>query len=91
VGWPGWRTASGPGWTGSAYTFTAFGGYRQPGHVPLTVSGTVDVDRQGRVRRLDVVEPLRTVQWKLEATFWDFGVPVSVSPPPASEIYPLSS
>jgi hypothetical protein len=59
--------------------------------VPLTVSGTVDVDQQGRVRRLDVVEPLRTVQWKLEATFWDFGVPVSVSPPPASEIYPLSS
>ena len=83
--------ASGPGWTGSAYTFTAFGGISSPGNVRLTVSGTVDVDQQGLVRRLDVVEPMAVVTWKFEASFSDFGVPVSVSPPPASEIYTFSS
>lgn len=59
--------------------------------MPLTVSGTVDVDQQGRVRQMDVVEPIGTATWKLEATFWDFGVHVAVSPPPASEIYTFSS
>lgn len=55
---------------------------------PVSVRGTVDVDQQGRVRRYDALETsfAQTVQ-KVEITFGDFGPPVSVSTPPASETY----
>lgn len=76
--------ASGSGWTGSAYTFTAT---NRLGGPFLMTSGTVDVDQQGRVRRLDAVESIGETAWKVEMTFGDFGVPVSVSAPPASETF----
>lgn len=80
---------SGPGWTGIRYTFTAslFGGQE-------SVSGTVDVDQQGWVRRLVTVttevgkraprqSALRTAR---DITFSGFGAPVRVTTPPASQV-----
>jgi hypothetical protein len=82
--------ASGPGWTGVKYAFTAHV-RAQPGEA---VSGTVYVDRQGRVRGLAT-----TVTWHLQGghsgpvvtdtsvlTFGDFGGPVSVTAPPPSQV-----
>jgi hypothetical protein len=88
-------STSGNGWTGTSYAFTArttFGPTRssQP---PVTVTGTVAVDQQGRVRRLTVAytQPaqasLPPERVTVEATFSDFGTPVPVSPPPASEVF----
>ena len=72
--------ASGPGWTGTKYTFTA--------HLSgPTVTATVYVDRQGRVRRL-----ITTVTFKYgfvtrrDITFGDFGAQQAVTAPPASQI-----
>ena len=76
--------ASGPGWTGSAYTFTAATTLNGPVHMTLSTSGTVDVDQQGRVRQLDALESFGQTVRKVEITF---GVPVSVSAPPASETF----
>lgn len=80
--------ASGPGWTGSKYAFTA-----HPARSPaVTVAGTVDVDQQGRVRSLDTITTVRTryrtpAQTETEAlTFGDFGSPVQVTAPPASQV-----
>ncbi len=86
---------SGSGWTGTSYSFTvrlAFGpaGNGQPA---VTAAGTVGVDQQGRVRSLDVAytapaqasAPPERVS--VEMTFSDFGTSVSVSPPPASEVF----
>jgi hypothetical protein len=85
--------ASGPGWTGTKYAFTS---PHQPGSDIVTESGTVYVDNQGRVRRL-----MTTVRWRLpfpsthtardfttvyDLTFGGFGVPVSVTAPPASQV-----
>ena len=77
--------ASGPGWKGSAYSFTVT--VRTPGqpHQVLSLSGTVDVDQQGRVRRLDAVESVENTVTKVQMTFGDFGVHVSVSAPPTAE------
>jgi hypothetical protein len=88
-------STSGDGWTGTSYSFTArttFGpdGKSQP---PVTATGTIGVDQQGRVRRLTVAytQPTQAFlppqQVTVEATFSDFGTPVSVSPPPASEVF----
>jgi hypothetical protein len=88
-------SASGGSWTGTKYTFTArvtFGpdGSSQPA---VTAAGTAGVDQQGRVRRLNVAytQPaqasLSPVRVTVEMTFSDFGTPVSVSPPPASEVF----
>ncbi len=88
--------ASGPGWTGTKYAFTS---PRQPGGRIVTESGTVYVDNQGRVRRLTT-----TIGWRLsfssthatrdftttyDVTFWGFGVRVSVTAPPASQVASL--
>jgi hypothetical protein len=81
--------ASGDGWTGSAYAFTAtkkFGG-SGPLHLELRISGTVDVDQQGRVRQLDSDYSIGKTERKVHMTFGDFGLPVSVSAPPASEVF----
>jgi hypothetical protein len=77
--------ASGPGWKGSAYTFTVT--VRTPGqpHQVLSLSGTVDVDQQVRVRRLDAVESVENTVTKVQMTFGDFGIRVSVSAPPADQ------
>jgi hypothetical protein len=73
--------ASGPGWTGVGYTFAARDGQ-------ATISGAVDVDQQGRVRRMTVttddgVQPVTTTD--RDISFGDFGAPVRVSAPPASQ------
>jgi hypothetical protein len=88
-------STSGDGWTGISYTFTArltFGpnGSSEPA---VTAAGSVGVDQQGRVRRLALAytQPaqasLPPVRVTGEVTFSDFGTAVSVSPPPASEVY----
>jgi hypothetical protein len=88
--------ASGPGWTGTKYAFTS---PHQPGGRIVTESGAVYVDNQGRVRRL-----MTTVRWRLsvssthttrdfttmyDVTFGGFGVRVSVTEPPASQVASL--
>jgi hypothetical protein len=80
---------SGPGWTGTKYTFTArFSDGRE------SVSGTVYVDEQGRVRRLVTIttrEARRTttttgLTMDRDITFGGFGTPVAVSTPPANQV-----
>jgi hypothetical protein len=80
---------SGPGWTGTAYTFTAATTLGGPLHLAVTTSGTVDVDQQGRVRQLNATETIGPAVLKVQMTFGDFGIPVSVSAPPASETVTL--
>jgi DNA-binding CsgD family transcriptional regulator len=79
---------SGPGWSGTKYTFTTLiGGGRE------AVSGTAWVDQQGLVRRLLTVtteKGLQTTDKTLlttdrDITFGDFGAPVRVAAPPASQ------
>ncbi len=79
--------ASGPGWTGSAYTFTIATTLNGPLHTVVRLNGTVDVDQQGRVRQLDATELFAGTVSKVEITFGGFGIPVSVSPPPASQTW----
>ena len=79
---------SGPGWTGTRYTFTAsLSGGRQ------SVTGTTDVDRQGQVRRMTTTtekrhkaggKPFDTITRTF--TFGSFGAVVRVTAPPASQV-----
>ncbi len=81
---------SGPGWTGTEYSFTATVG--SP-HAPQTVYGTLSVDEHGQVRHMRV--SLTTVSSGLfqstqdvsDITFSDFGMPVTVVAPPPSQIH----
>jgi hypothetical protein len=88
--------ASGPGWTGTKYAFTK-GPYTEAGATGTT-RGTVYVDDQGRVRRLVVTGTFRLpgtptmhmeVGYTYDVTFGEFGVQVSVTAPPASQVYNL--
>jgi hypothetical protein len=83
--------ASGPGWTGTRYSFSTtaeYGPYQ-------TMRGTVDVDRQGRVRRLIATIVYGTAFSSAtgvssttdDITFSDFGLRVPVTAPPASQVY----
>lgn len=77
-------SASGPGWTGTRYAFTA----RFPG-AQESVSGTVDMDRQGRVRRLVTITTQGRrgrITTDRDLTFGNFGAPVPVTAPPASQV-----
>jgi hypothetical protein len=78
--------ASGSGWTGTKYGFTVTVN-------KLTTAGYLDVDGQGRVRRLVAdLTAGKTRKWIMsteDVTFSDFGVPVSVTAPPASQVYLL--
>lgn len=79
--------ASGSGWTGTRYGFTVTGKEQ-------TTVGYLDVDRQGRVRRLvaDLTAGAGAKKWVMateDVTFSDFGTPVSVTAPPASQVYLL--
>ena len=76
--------ASGQGWTGTRYAFTA----RFPG-VQESVSGTVDIDQQGRVRRLVTITTQGAygrITTDRDLTFGNFGAPVPVTVPPASQV-----
>jgi hypothetical protein len=87
-------SAPGPGWTGTSYAFSVRITFGPAGSdlLAVTATGTVDVDQQGRVRSLDAAytlpaqasAPAKRVT--AEMTFSDFGTPVSVSAPPASEV-----
>jgi hypothetical protein len=76
--------ASGPDWTGTRYAFTArFPGARE------SVSGTVDIDQHGRVRRLMTITTQGMhggVTTDRDLTFGNFGAPVQVTVPPASQV-----
>jgi hypothetical protein len=80
--------ASGPGWTGTRYAFTG------PATLLLRMTGTVDVDHQGRARNLALtIRP--TARLALfgvitqALTFSDFGARVTVTPPPADQTFPM--
>lgn len=85
--------ASGNGWTGTRYRFTATTvepvASRPGGTVSISVSGTVSVDSSGRVREMSSVTgpvgPVPSVA--VTVTFGDFGAPVTVTAPPASQVY----
>jgi hypothetical protein len=80
------HAVSSPG-TGTKYTFTArLAAGRE------SITGTVYVDRQGRARRLMTITteesgPNRSgLTTDRDITFGDFGAPVRVSAPPASQV-----
>jgi hypothetical protein len=73
---------SGPGWTGTRYAFTSSQA------ALLRLSGTVDVDRQGRARALALTMRSGAIVHDVTTrvvTFSDFGAPVTVTPPPADQ------
>jgi hypothetical protein len=85
---------SGPGWTGTKYGFTV----RNPVSIVESISGTVYVDSEGRLRQLVQLvtfAPESTAASKpagpaeiltLDFTFSDFGARVPVAAPPASQV-----
>ena len=77
--------ASGPGWTGTRYAFL---GSPAPMY---TISGTVAVDQQGRARVLALTDRSASstdvLVVTMVLTFSDFGAPVTVTPPPADQIF----
>ncbi|MFD1542438.1 hypothetical protein [Nonomuraea guangzhouensis] len=72
-------SASGQGWTGRRFTFS-LGDAKG-------LTGSVDVDDQGRVRRLEFV--FGDTGNRLVMDFNDFGTPVTVTAPPADQVEPL--
>jgi hypothetical protein len=73
--------ASGPGWTGTRYAFTA----RLSPEWSLT--GIASVDTLGRVRRIvTTITSKYGITQNRNLTFGDFGTPVSVTAPPASQV-----
>jgi hypothetical protein len=86
--------ASGPGWTGIKYSFSATTEDFVTGmaNIHRPVRGTVGVDQQGRVRQLVLTTVVQPPFRGLESitndvTFSDFGARVSVTAPPASQVY----
>jgi hypothetical protein len=88
-------SASGQGWTGRRFAFSledtsaagAQEGAKQVQGKNLGATGTVDVDDQGRVRRLEVDFSDDGHQTVLE--IGDFGTPVTVVAPPADQVEQL--
>ncbi|MGI8332303.1 hypothetical protein ACRYCC_20225 [Actinomadura scrupuli] len=92
--------ASGPGWTGHRYTFSVRDGGAK-GPAGPRAGGSVDVDDQGRVRRLDLTfedaDPGPKAGQAAKAgrpaspmhtimDFSDYGAQVSVTAPPAAQV-----
>jgi hypothetical protein len=83
---------SGPGWTGTRYSFTAtVEDFIAASDIGRPERGTVDVDQQGRVRQLVLTTVVQPPFKDLESvtsdiTFSDFGAPVPVTVPPANKI-----
>jgi hypothetical protein len=78
--------ASGPHWTGTKYGFSVTAPKDTAG-----ASGTVDVDGQGQVRRMLVTLTFAAgggVNFTCteDVTYSDFGAPVTVTVPPASQV-----
>jgi hypothetical protein len=91
--------ASGAGWTGTRYAYSARFTQRPRTRTTLdqSVSGTVDVDQQDRVRGLTVTQAAwgpdlrlryqaRIIQ-SITVTFSGFGQPVPVTIPSASQVF----
>ncbi|MGJ6964799.1 hypothetical protein ACSDR0_23085 [Streptosporangium sp. G11] len=81
-------SASGQGWTGQRFTFS-LKDEREPGLKEAVdgaaeITGAVNVDEQGRVRRLEVVFGGTGQRNVLD--FKDFGTPVTVTAPPADQV-----
>jgi hypothetical protein len=87
-------SASGSGWTGKHYTFSlaasddmSVNGLKGGGGA---VTGTIDIDSQGRVRTLTFTlaasSPRDAGALHEVMTFSDFGVAVNVTAPPASQV-----
>ena len=78
--------ASGPGWTGTRYAFSGRAAQR------VRISGTVDVDQQGRARSLVLTigsgGPGRVFVLAQALMFSDFGARVTITPPPADQTFP---
>jgi hypothetical protein len=87
-------TASGAGWTGTRYSFSVVAGKQEllsadPNEMITAVTGTIDVDQQGRVRHLHVIQHVvdpRIPSITNDMTFSDFGQRVPVTAPPASQV-----
>lgn len=86
--------ASGPGWTGTRYTFTASD--IELDSVPQAViNGSVTVDHDGRVRQLllPAVAPdsyaaaTGIAALTINLTFSGFGEPVNIQAPPATQVF----
>ncbi|WP_426506738.1 hypothetical protein ACPPVO_52105 [Dactylosporangium sp. McL0621] len=79
-------SASGDGWTGKRFTFVVVdkAEAKQPEGRSETLTGAVDVDDQGRVRRLQVGFDTSGRREVME--FGDFGTPVTVTAPPAADV-----
>jgi hypothetical protein len=90
---------SGPGWTGTRYAFTWTGKPGKDGTItlpPEVISGTVDVDQQGRARVLVYNDRSTAGDGNVfvqtyDMTFSDFGMKVTITPPPASQTYVINS
>lgn len=81
-------TASGQGWTGTRFAFTLDSedgnDPRGKAYTSPKLTGTVDVDDQEQVRRLEI--NFADENHKLVTEFSDFGTPVSVTAPPADQV-----
>jgi len=81
---------SGDGWSGRRYAFDLRDGKQAKDNLGMT--GTVDVDQSGRVRRLDVTVLVETASgqradnFRTVMEFRDYGAHETVSAPPAAEI-----
>jgi hypothetical protein len=76
---------SGPGWTGTRYRFTVSHPQGTGGLVD-SITCTMDVDRQGRIRSLTQTTVfVAGTTYTADFTFSDFGIRFSVTPPPASQ------
>ncbi|WP_248963623.1 hypothetical protein [Sphaerisporangium perillae] len=81
-------SASGTGWTGQRFKFSLNSderlGSSNASDKPFTVTGAVEVDDQGRVRRLEVTFSDNGQRDVMD--FGDFGTPVTVTAPPADQV-----
>jgi hypothetical protein len=84
------RRVSGDGWSGRRYAFDLRDGKLAKDNLAMT--GTVDVDESGRVRRLDVTVLVQAasgqnvLNFRTVMEFRDYGAHETVSAPPAAEI-----
>jgi hypothetical protein len=89
---------SGPGWTGTRYSFLLGETLDAQSQLSLTLTfrGTVDVDGLGRIHQLAAISTMysphsqpgyRTFIKSITIDFSGFGQPVPVSIPPASQVF----
>ncbi|TMR90062.1 hypothetical protein [Nonomuraea basaltis] len=81
-------SASGQGWTGRRFAFSLedVGEYdsEEAAGKSLEATGAVEVDDQGRIRRLEVA--FSDTSQRNVMDFDDFGTPVTVTAPPANQV-----